>query len=230
MKIPALLTALLALAIPQTARAYGGPIVVELFTSQSCSSCPAADKVLGQIAQDGRVIALSCNVTYWDHLGWKDTLSKQFCTDRQHAYAASLKARGPYTPQAVINGRYDAVGSREAVVRGMMARAGGVHTIELETAENGTLSVTLPEINPGAYTLSLFAFDKTHAQKIPSGENRGRTVNYTHPVKHLVPLGGWNGQQKTITQDISTLPVTGGYAVLVQDKTGNILAAGQTAF
>ena len=103
----------LAAAAPSTEP----PVVIELFTSQGCSSCPPADRLLATLARDPGVIAVSRPVTYWDRLGWKDTLAREENTRRQYAYAARFRRDGVYTPQAVVDGRYQTVGSdREALV------------------------------------------------------------------------------------------------------------------
>lgn len=204
----------------------GSPVVVELFTSQSCSSCPPADAVLGKLAQDDDVIALSCNVTYWNHLSWKDTLSREFCTSRQQEYARAKGLRGPYTPQIVVNGSAETVGSREGQVKKLVNSAQAIGKITVKP-DTGTLHIALPAIAAGNYTLTLFTFDTAHTQAIPSGENRGRTVTYTNPVTAKVNIGQWDGQTKEVSFDTSGYQPQGGYAVLAQDKGGIIHAAGQ---
>lgn len=207
------------------------PIVLELFTSQSCSSCPPADKILGELAdKNSNIIARSCNVTYWDHLHWKDTLSKQFCTDRQRQYVRALESRGPYTPQIVINGSVEMVGSRSgAVNRAIASDTHRVKRIEV-TLESDTLNITLPE-TPGnnSYALLLVAHGARHTQSIPSGENRGRTVNYTNPVQQIISLGSWDGTGKAMTRDISEMRDAHGYVILAQKNspTGEVIAAGK---
>ncbi len=212
------------------------PIVLELFTSQSCSSCPPADRLLGELAQENdNIIALSCNVTYWNHLHWKDTLSKKFCTERQRSYVDDLNSRGPYTPQVVVNGRHEMVGSQRSKVTTAInkeVRANNVQPIQLNLSKN-ILEISLPNLNEseqgGDYTLLLLAHGVPHTQSIPSGENSGRTVNYTNPVENIVSLGDWNGEARELQPDISVLPEASGYVVLAQKNgvTGNIVAAGQ---
>lgn len=208
------------------------PVVLELFTSQSCSSCPPADKLLGKLAaENDAIIALSCNVTYWNHLHWKDTLSKQFCTERQRQYVQTLKSRGPYTPQIIVNGRHEMVGSRNADIRRAIAgdlKKNVVQPITLNLSDN-ILEMTLPDINEGVYTLLLMAHGGEYHQEIPSGENRGKAVSYTNPIQEIISLGTWDGKAKTLTHDISGLNEAKGYVVLVQKDgvTGPILAAAQ---
>jgi hypothetical protein len=208
------------------------PVVVELFTSQSCSSCPPADKVLNDLAAaNDHIIALSCNVTYWNHLHWKDTLSKSFCTMRQQQYVQSLKARGNYTPQTVVNGRHEMVGSqRSKVLRAIASdlQNNPVKPIALNLSDE-TLTIDLPKVTVGQYMLILVSHGNEHTQSIPSGENRGRTVSYTNPVEHMKILGAWDGNAKTLNENITDIKATSGYVVLAQkDHTaGQIVAAGK---
>ncbi len=218
-------TCLILFGLIPAARA-DSPVVVELFTSQSCSSCPPADAVLGKLAQDDDVIALSCNVTYWNHLHWKDTLSREFCTRRQQDYVRAKGLRGPYTPQIVVNGSTETVGSREGQVKKLVDQAQTIGKIDVKP-ETGIVSIALPSIAAGNYTLTLFTFDTAYTQAIPSGENRGRTVTYTNPVTAKVELGSWDGQARDVRFDTSGYQPKGGYAVLAQDKSGTIHAAGQ---
>jgi len=207
-----------------------GPIVLELFTSQSCSSCPPADKLLGQLAQEnGNIIALTCNVTYWNHLHWKDTLSQEFCSTRQRDYVRSLRSRGPYTPQIVINGSQTMVGSQAGKITRAINAAEPIKTIDL-TITDQQLNIRLPE-TPGddSYALHLVVYSEEHTQSIPSGENRGRTVTYTNPVQKIVSLGTWDGTGKKMKHDLSKYSEHKGFAVLAQknSKTGVIIAAGK---
>ena len=209
------------------------PIVLELFTSQSCSSCPAADKLMAEIAAEkDNIIALSCNVTYWNHLHWKDTLSKEFCTHRQRQYVQTLNSRGPYTPQMVINGRHAMVGSRNGEIRRAIhedTKAGAVKPIDLALSGDN-LVINLPE-TPGndTYALLLLPHGDAHEQAIPSGENKGRNVTYTNPVQHVVSLGTWDGSTKMMDYDISFYKKAEGFVVLAQKNgpTGAVIAAAQ---
>lgn len=209
------------------------PVVLELFTSQSCSSCPPADKVLGDLADaHDNVIALSCNVTYWNHLHWKDTLSKDFCTERQRSYARSFSSRRVYTPQIVINGQHEMVGSRGNAVRNTVAKEVEKQAIKAITitSQNETLQIKLPEIaGNGSFSLHLITHGARHTQSIPSGENRGRTVQYTNPVQNIISLGTWDGTSKAMTYDVSEITNASGFVILAQKNgvTGPIVAAGK---
>lgn len=206
------------------------PVIVELFTSQSCSSCPPADKVLKDIADKPGVIALGCHVTYWDHLSWKDTLSLPACTERQRDYSRAFAKRGPYTPQAVINGIDEMVGSRKRAVLSSLKKRQSQPPATINTSMIGhDLTMSLPAIDIGGQTLSLwlFAYDDAHTQSIPSGENRGRTVDYINPVRHIVSLGSWDGTARTVQHNIGAMSASGGYAVLAQPaELGPVYAAG----
>lgn len=232
MKFLALLVFLGILAPANSRAEEQAPVVLELFTSQSCSSCPPADKILGELADEKNIIALSCNVTYWNHLHWKDTLSQEFCTQRQRQYVQTLQSRGPYTPQIVINGKHEMVGSRNALIqKTIQTEQNKTKNIHL-TATEDTLEINLPDLGDteqdSVYSLLLLAHGKTHHQDIPSGENRGRSVTYTHPVTNLVNLGEWNGKAGTLSHDIGEMAASG-YAILAQKDgiTGPITAAGQ---
>ncbi|MCD8526513.1 MAG: DUF1223 domain-containing protein [Alphaproteobacteria bacterium] len=131
------------------------PVVVELFTSQSCSSCPAADKVLKDIAQRPGVIALGFHVTYWDHLGWKDTLSKSFATERQRNYAAERSSSRVYTPQMVVNGGEEFVGSDKSRLSRAISKASALSTITVDRHPQ-KLSLSLPELSGGPYMLWVY--------------------------------------------------------------------------
>lgn len=212
------------------------PVVVELFTSQSCSSCPPADKILGQLAQDNNVIALSCNVTYWNHLHWKDTLSHEFCTDRQRNYSF-LDHRGGrvFTPEMVINGKESVVGSRWwDVADAIQKQSGQIKPVSL-TIKAGTLKADLPNTSVGDKnaSVSLVVYGQNHTQDVASGENRGRTIAYTNPIQsiHLIETE-WDGDQRVIDIPLNNelFQDAAGYAVLAQAGTGGIgpiVAAGK---
>lgn len=210
-----------------------GPVVVELFTSQSCSSCPPADAFLGELAGREDVLALSMHVDYWNALGWRDPWSSPKVTARQRDYVRAMGARYVSTPQAVVHGRGYAVGSDRRAVLDLIARArvAAPRTFRpgLGMPEDHLLSISLPEGKPpGPATVWLVAFDDRHTARITGGENSGATITYSNVVRALRPVGTWTGEARTFTVDISP-ERDGGYgncAVIVQaDGTGPVLGA-----
>lgn len=204
------------------------PVVVELFTSQSCSSCPPADALLGEMAaKDPNIIAFSCHVTYWDHLNWKDTLSRKFCTNRQRAYAGFMQKNNVYTPQMVVNGEHEFVGSNRADAKRFTAESTTL-PITLSTTANGGLSAQMPALPAGSpkQTLWLISYHASHTQDIASGENRGRTVTYTNSVATLDQVGVWDGTAQMLTfAKPDNDAKTPGYALIAQPRGFGVISA-----
>ena len=168
--------------------------VVELFTSQGCSSCPAADKLLGEISMSNDMLALGWHVDYWDYLGWKDTFGAPANTQRQRAYARSFGERQVYTPQAVINGRIHVVGSRRSAVLESVEEFSGssngmIVPIRAE-AHDGMLKVNIP-VTPQASgaTLWMVYFNDRADVDVKRGENGGRKLTYTNIVGDIEMIG-----------------------------------------
>jgi hypothetical protein len=169
------------------------PVVLELFTSQGCSSCPPANAALAQEADRPDVIALSFGVTYWDYLGWKDTFARREFTDRQRAYVRAFGEKSPFTPQVVAGGRHDSVGNSKARLDALIeaSRAPpaaqiklGANVVQLSAgaAPRGGADVWLVRYQPGVVQVPVRA-----------GENTGRTLPHSNVVRQLVRLGRWNG-------------------------------------
>ena len=185
----------LSLAGARPARAAtgsaGGPAgVVELFTSQGCSSCPRADAMLGRLAARDDVLALSWHVDYWNYLGWSDTFSDPLFSARQRAYARSFRRRGVYTPQAVVNGRMHEVGSREAIVHAVLADFAGTPrglSVPLDCEGSGG-GFDVRARAQGAATLYAVTFDPRRTVTIERGENAGRDMVYHNVVRSLAPV------------------------------------------
>lgn len=201
---------LLAMAPPLSAGAAEAPrVVVELFTSQGCSSCPPADKILGDIAGDPSVLALSMPVDYWDYLGWKDTLADRAFTERQKAYGEARGDRQVYTPQAVVDGVIHAVGSdRDALVAAEKAAAdrGGLRVPLTVEAANGVVKVSVPaQANAPEATVLLLPVMRKMDVAIGRGENKGRDLTYSNVVRNVVPLGVWKGEARTYEIPVSSL-------------------------
>jgi len=216
-----LLLAAPALLTRPAAAQGAAPIVVELFTSQSCSSCPPADALLVELAQRPNVLALSFHVTYWDRLGWRDRFSLPAATERQRGYAATMGRNQVYTPQVVIQGRTDALGSDRAVVLAALAAAAAA-SVPLRlaaTAEHVSLGIGA---GAGAGSLWLIGYDRRHVTAIGGGENGGRTLAHAHVVRSLARLGEWHGGPH---QQNAPRPPGERVAVLLQAADGGILGA-----
>ena len=175
------LTAAAPLAVSAAAPApVPHPVAVELFTSQGCASCPPADAVQARLAADPGIVAITRSVTYWDRLGWKDTLARPANTALQRAYAArGLPGGGVYTPEIVVQGRAGTVGSREAQVRALVARAARLPEPELQIApHSGGRRIMVAA--PARVQLVLLGLKSSVTVAIGSGENGGRRVRYAN--------------------------------------------------
>ncbi|MGA0532802.1 DUF1223 domain-containing protein [Hansschlegelia sp. KR7-227] len=216
--------ALALLGVAQTAHAAEQPVVVELFTSQGCSSCPPANANLIRLAGRRNVLALSYSVTYWDRLGWKDVFGKAEFTQRQADYVPALGLRGPFTPHMVIDGRFSAVGQNLNEVEGLIAQSGGLAGPDV-TIGAGKVFVSSGPAPQGGADVWLVRYDPHTVQvAVGRGENSGRTLPHTHVVHDLQRLGSWSGAA-------TTLPIRAhadnlNIAILVQAPNGGpILAA-----
>jgi hypothetical protein len=215
------------LAAPLQA-AQPAPVLVELFTSQGCSSCPPADAVLGELAERPDVLALAFHVTYWDRLGWADTLGDERYTLRQRAYARLLGRRQLYTPQAVVAGQLDVLGSSS----GQLARA--VSTVikhgQAQLVDIGTDGkLVLPPLNDDEEAVVwAAAWDDRHDVAIERGENSQRVIAYHNAVRWLDELGSPDGPAPRIPIDELRQAGRNGVAVIVQRLSdGKVLALGQ---
>lgn len=221
---PALLiSAALLCAALRPAVSAERPVVVELFTSQSCSSCPPAEALIGRLAHEGPgVLPLAFHVTYWNHLNWRDPYSLPAATDRQEAYAARLG--GPsYTPQAVIDGRVGLVGSDEAGLRAAIARARADGPgIPVTLARDGDRVVARVGGGGGSARVLLVGFDPRHTTRVLRGENAGRTIEQANIVRSVQDLGAWAGAAATFT---SARPEGETAALLLQAPDGRVLGA-----
>lgn len=233
---PRLVLGLVALAagwsVPAAAQ-EPAPVVVELYTSQGCNSCPPADAFLGELARQPGVIALGFHVDYWNYLGWHDPYSNKKFTYRQKEYAMALRQTGVYTPQMVIQGRRGEVGSdRRSVLRAIAEarKAKSAATVVLEKLEGGRLRAVVSAANGGAKGayVWLALFDRRHATKVPRGENEGKTLTNYHVVREWKKLGQLEGEKAEFA--VGAAGENGekrsGAAVLVQHgKGGPILGA-----
>jgi hypothetical protein len=202
--------------------------VIELFTSQGCSSCPEADKLLGEIAKDPSVIAVSLPIDYWDYLGWKDTLADAKFTARQKAYSKIRGDRQVYTPQVVVNGKLHALGSDRASIEraiGDSTGKSGVMSVPVKVSvANGQITVALPEsssANNNAAEVWICSVAKSLPIAIGRGENRGKEVTYHNVVRNWLKVGDWNGKPATWTVPIENLNSQGVDGAVVYVQEGN---------
>lgn len=198
--------------------------VIELFTSQGCSSCPAADEVLAEYAVRDDVLALSFHVDYWNYLGWRDTFSKAEFADRQRRYAKSFRRHGVYTPQVVVNGRGHAVGSRKGDIETLIKAnidSGKSPTIEVSTQRDAEKVRIVTDAPAGDATLWAVYFDKKRKVRIERGENRGRTITYHNVVGHMAMLGMMKLGKMDVSLPLSELKRQGfeACAIVLQQNT-----------
>lgn len=224
---------IMLLGLAGTANADGRPVVVELFTSQGCSSCPQADALLAELAERPDVLALSYHVDYWNYIGWADPFSNAMNTERQRAYGRYLKDRYVYTPQMVVDGGIGVPGSKQAkldaalrTARETAADQGNAITLALEKREGG-YHLSIDGAAPAApLSLWLVGWDEKHETEVLRGENRGKHLVNRHVVRSLSPLGNWQGGPMDMQIDGTALMGDGGIAVLLQeDGVGPIRAA-----
>lgn len=206
------------------------PVVIELFTSQGCSSCPPADLLARRLAKDDSLLVITRPVTYWDRLGWKDTLAREENTRLQRAYAAKGNdGSGVYTPQMVVNGGGGAIGSRENDIRSLVRRAdrSGPRVI-VAPDDSGQMIVTISGKSDYLASVSLIALSSSETVRIGRGENGGRTMHYVNVVKAERNLGSWRGKPMKFAIAPENLNISGAdkYAILVQRPgAGPIVAA-----
>ena len=185
--------------------------VIELFTSQGCSSCPAADKVLGELSRDPTLVTLSLPVDYWDYLGWKDTLALHGHSNRERAYADTRGDREVYTPQVVVNGIVHVLGSDKAAIEQAIAQtrqsaAPLMLPVTIAVAD-GKVSVNVPAANGENASAEVWLCPITGKAQvaIERGENRGHTLAYTNVVRRWVKLGDWSGKAETFSVPVAEL-------------------------
>ncbi len=216
----------------RTVQAGGHCTVVELFTSQGCSSCPPADAFMQELAAMKRVLALTFNVDYWDYLGWRDTLANAAYSQRQYNYA---KARGDmdvYTPQMIVDGGSHYVGSKKQSVLAAVSRSlerQPAIWVPIDIAGNDReFTISVPETAAPDATLWVMGVAPTCKVKIEKGENAGHDIVYRNVVRTLMPAGMWHG--KALTVNLPRDGVLGDLgkgvvALLQQGPIGRVLGA-----
>lgn len=217
---------LAALASPAAARA---PVLVELFTSQGCSSCVKSGDLVGKLADKPYVLALTYGVDYWDYLGWRDTFAKAEFTDRQRAYMKRLALRDVYTPQIVVDGRLEAAAVHVEAIDDLIKQAARTRRAPPEiTIAKGKVAVGYGHAPKGGADVWLVRYDpREQSVAVTQGENRGQTIVERNVVRELVRLGGWTGRPR-----IYHTPPAGSdglqTAIIVQAAHGGRVLAAQT--
>ena len=208
------------------------PTLVELFTSQGCSSCPPADRFVGELAQRGDVVALAFHVNYWDYIGWQDPFATEETTNRQRAYGWRMAQGRVYTPQIVVDGVLDAVGSRRHEVNRTISFAQDLTRaqVEIDAAINsgGGLTVSLKGEKPAnAAVVWMARYDAEHTTDILRGENRGATLKNFNVVRNWRKIGDWSGD--TVEFHVTAKQMTSGeggddgYVIIVQAEGDGIV-------
>jgi hypothetical protein len=217
--------------------------VVELFTSQGCSSCPPADRIIGELAKDPSVIALSMPIDYWDYLGWKDTLADARFSAHQKAYSLMRGDRDVYTPQVVVNGATHVIGSDRAGIEsaiGATRKTDSVMSVPVSmTLAGRQITVSVPASNKGPAALHgeiwICSISKAVPISIGRGENSGREITYHNVVRNLLKVADWNGSAGSWTVPLENISREGidAAAVFIQDgsrdRPGPMLGAAYTS-
>lgn len=221
--------ALWALLLSGTAAADPRPAVVELFTSQGCSSCPPAEALLEETAERQNIVALAFHVDYWDRFGWHDRFASPEATARQRTYQRRLGLSTIYTPQMVVDGHTDVVGTdRQGLKEALAEPRDGV---PLSLANDGRFIVA--RIGPGKSSgdLVFIAYARSAETAVARGENAGHTLREFNIVRSAHPIGHWDGRPVELRIDRQSLPgdATTGALLIQEDDQGPILAAATTS-
>jgi hypothetical protein len=216
--------AVAAALVPLAAQAADRPVVVELFTSQGCSSCPPANAYLNELAHERRdLLPLAFHVTYWDRLGWKDPFSLDAATDRQARYGARF-GDGSYTPEIVVDGVSSHVGSYRdeigSAIEGAKRQSRTAAAIDISN-DGGRLQIGVGG-GSGRGRVLLIGFDRAHQTAIRRGENGGRTLDEANVVRSIRAVGDWNGAPLKISE---AFPEGQEAAVILEAPDGHIVGA-----
>lgn len=204
------------------------PVVVELFTSQGCSSCPPADELLGELSQRPNVIALAYHVDYWDELGWKDTFSIPEAAQRQRGYVRRLAKSGAFTPQAVVSGDTSLIGSNRKDMNAALAGDRDALAISLARTSS-SVSITFSENWHEPMEVFAVSYLEQATTRIAGGENARRSLTQFNVVRSFARVGRWNGKPQTMSVPLATLPRDAtSIAVLLQRPGQGAIAGAAT--
>jgi hypothetical protein len=198
------------------------PLAVELFTSQGCSSCPPADRLLGTLARRADIVALSYHVDYWDYIGWKDRFATAAMTARQRTYANVLKQRYVYTPEMVVDGVAHDPGTALGPIEALLTKAAhrlprrATPSLSCPTGESLTITLAPFKLEKGLADIVFAVYDRRRSTPVHSGENDGRTLENFNVVRHFEVLSRWDGSAAKWTVAADRFKPDQGLAVLVQ--------------
>lgn len=212
------------------------PVVIELFTSQGCSDCPAADRIVAELAKRKDVLALSLPITYWDMLGWKDTFATEANTYRQKSYAKTMNRSGIYTPQLIVDGKIDVVGNqRDRVMSAISSRQtqiAGEQPVNLTLGiASGRVEIAIPASARGKEkplaTIWVMRTLSNASVNVQQGENKNHKLSYANLVRELHRAGEWTGEAMKLDVPITTgKSKHDGVAVVLQSRDyGEVVAA-----
>jgi hypothetical protein len=219
------LSVLLGIAAPALAE-QPRPVVVELFTSQGCSACPPADALLAELAARSDVLPLAFHVTYWNSLGWRDPFSLDLATDRQRVYQRLLGTETIYTPQMIVDGRTDVIGSDRRAVAYAIAAAMLDSTVPMAVARSGQgLQITVGA-GKGDASVFVVGYDSVRRTSVQRGENAGRQLSESNIVRNFQKVARWNGEPLSLA---TPLPLAERVAIILQASDGRILGAASLA-
>jgi hypothetical protein len=232
MKKAALLGLIAGFAFAAPAFANDTPLaVLELFTSQGCSSCPEADRLAGEMARDENLVVLTFPVDYWDYLGWKDTLGSAAHSARQEAYVRARGGRGKFTPEMIVNGTASATGNDRRDIKAAIEKTSewiDLDAVPIQLAEaEGQIEVNLKTAPAPPGEVWLFALASERTVEIENGENKNRTISYTNVVRKMTRLGAWSGKPAhfTVPRAEAVPPDADKYLVMVQEGSGSMPGA-----
>ena len=228
------LSAAFICATSTTAFAGDPRAVIELFTSQGCSSCPPADKLIAELSRDPSLITMSLAVDYWDYLGWKDTLALHGHSNRERAYAEARGDRDVFTPQVVVNGLIDVLGSDKRAIENAIEKTRHIaKPLELPvtmTVVDGKVTVTVPDAPDSHGSAEVWLCPITHkvTVAVERGENKDHTLTYTNVVRRWVRLGDWSGKAQSYSIPVAELP-DANYALKDIDEVSVLVQSGVAA-
>ncbi|WP_420863793.1 DUF1223 domain-containing protein [Algirhabdus cladophorae] len=202
------------------------PVVIELYTSQGCSSCPPADKLLHDLAKSDDIIALALHVDYWDYIGWKDEFANPAFAERQRAYSRVAGKRSVYTPQMVIGGQDHVIGTKPAEVKALLRQhAEKSNSVDLDvTRSGGKFVISARTAQPTRMLVQVVRYTPQSTVAIKRGENAGRTLDYTNVVKDWQVVKKWDGRAP-LRLTASTSGADRAVVIIQRDGHREILAA-----